>query len=217
MSDKNITLLVVGPIATNCWIYPLGDGTAAVIDPGDEAEVIISALEKKSLVPRYILLSHGHFDHICAVPKLAKAFKDKAQLSVQIAIHKLDSEYLGPNAYEVHKKSVKAAMGIGALLDVFWKDMPPADILLEDGSEIGPFTVLHLPGHTPGGAAFLDKEAGVLFTGDTLFRRGYGRTDLPGGNEQQLYQSLSRLQTLDPNIKVYPGHGDTTTIGSEKF
>jgi len=88
--------------------------------------------------------------------------------------------------------------------------------LLEEGSTIGPFTVLHVPGHTPGCAAFWDKEQKVLFTGDTLFQRGYGRTDLPGGNEKDLVKSLNRLFSMDPDIKVYPGHGESTTIGQEK-
>jgi len=209
---SKIINVTVGPIATNCWLYPLDDGTAAVIDPGDEADVIISALKKSSLTPKYILLTHGHFDHICAVPKLAAAFSCKPQ----IAIHKLDSIYLGPDAYEVHKRSVKAAMGIASFLDMFWKDMPPADILLEDEDTIGPFTILHLPGHTPGGAAFWDKKTGSLFTGDTLFKRGYGRTDLPGGNEEHLFESLRRLLKMAPETAVYPGHGGTTTIGQER-
>jgi glyoxylase-like metal-dependent hydrolase (beta-lactamase superfamily II) len=208
---NNITNLVVGAIATNCWIYSTGDGTAAVIDPGEEADVIISALKKLSLVPKYILLSHGHFDHICAVPELTKEFAG----SSQIAVHKLDAEYLGHGAYDVHKKSIKAAMGTDSFLDAFWSEMPSADILLDEGSSIGPFTVLHLPGHTPGSIAFWDKNEGVLFTGDTLFAGGYGRTDLPGGNDKELASSLRRLFSMDAGIKVFPGHGGTTTIGRE--
>ncbi|MCL2801945.1 MAG: MBL fold metallo-hydrolase [Treponema sp.] len=210
--NKNIIQLVVGPIATNCWIYPMDNGDAAIIDPGGEAEVIISALEKHSLSPKYILLSHGHFDHIFAVPELVDFYKDK----IQIAIHRLDGGYLGADAYKTHCLSVKSAMGSTDIIDAYWKDLPPADILLEEGSTIGSLTVLHLPGHTPGGAAFWDKKEGVLFTGDTLFRRGYGRTDFPGGNEQQLFESLKRLFEMDPKIKVYPGHGETTSIGNER-
>ncbi|MCL2758799.1 MAG: MBL fold metallo-hydrolase [Treponema sp.] len=218
MADKNIINLVVGPIATNCWIYPLDDGTAAIIDPGDEAEEIIAALKNhklpngQQLTPKYILLTHGHFDHICAVPQLAAAFPG----IIQIAIHSKDSAYLGPDAYNVHKNSIKSAMGNSSFLDMFWADMPPADILLEEGSSVGPFTVIHLPGHTQGSIAFWDKENGMLFTGDTLFARGIGRTDLPGGDENKIFESLRRLFAMEPNIVVYPGHGRTTTIGQEK-
>ncbi|MCL2763797.1 MAG: MBL fold metallo-hydrolase [Treponema sp.] len=210
-------LSVVGPVSTNCWIYPYADGCAAIIDPGDEADVIISALKNINsgpLKPEYILLTHGHFDHICAVPQLKNVFKD----DVKIAIHSLDANYLGPDAYNTHKQSMKAAMGDASILDYYWNafpGMPSADIILEEGSTIGPFTALHIPGHTPGSMAFWDRENGVLFTGDTLFQRGYGRTDLPGGNEKQICESLRRLFAMESSIKVYPGHGDATTIEQE--
>jgi len=212
MSKEKIIKLIVGQIETNCWIYPLNDGTAAIIDPGDESDLIISALLKSQLKPKYILLTHGHFDHICAVPYLVKAFPGK----LKVAIHSQDSEYLGPESLNVHKESMMAAIGDTSMLDMSWREMPSADILLEEGSTIGPFTVLHLPGHTPGSAAFWDKEAGVLFSGDTLFADGYGRTDLPGGDSRAIASSLRRLFALDGSISVYPGHGGITTIDREK-
>ena len=211
MSIKNIIHLVVGPIATNCWITVSGDDIVSVIDPGDEADAIISELKKNSLTPKYILLTHGHFDHIAAVPSLAAAFDPKPQ----IAIHRLDSQYLGPGAYETQILSAKAALGDTSLIDSSWQNMPEADILLEEGSQIDAFTVLHLPGHTQGSAAFWDKEAGALFTGDTLFKNGYGRTDLPGGSKESLIKSIDRLFKMDPDTAVFPGHDGTTTIGLE--
>jgi len=111
---------------------------------------------------------------------------------------------------------MKAALGNTSLMDMGWSEMPSADILLEEGSTIGPFTVLHLPGHTPGSVAFWDKSEGVLFSGDTLFADGYGRTDLPGGDSAAMAKSLRRLFELDEDIEVYPGHGRTTTIGRDK-
>jgi glyoxylase-like metal-dependent hydrolase (beta-lactamase superfamily II) len=182
---KNITRLVVGPVATNCWIYPIDDKTAAIIDPGEKADLIISTLEKLSLSPAFILLTHGHFDHITALPKLAKHY---APAKPVIAIHRLDEGYL--------EKGL-------------------ANRLLEEGDTIGPFTVLHLPGHTRGSAAFWDRAENILFTGDTLFEGTYGRTDLPGGSEQEIIASLRRLFALDGSIAVYPGHEETTTIGQE--
>jgi len=210
-TNKNIIRLVVGPIATNCWIYVYGDKEAAIIDPGDEAKQIIAAVQKESLVPKYILLTHGHFDHIIALPKLKEQYPQ-----AQIAIHSEDAQYLGPESKKVHERSIKSAMGTAAFMGILWKELPPADILLDEGSTIGPFTVLNLPGHTPGSSAFLDKEASVLFTGDTLFKRGYGRTDLPGGSDRQIFESLNRLFVMDGNIGVYPGHGESTTIAEER-
>ncbi|MCL2181009.1 MAG: MBL fold metallo-hydrolase [Treponema sp.] len=211
MQETKIKKLIVGPISTNCWIYPLGGGEAAVIDPGDEADKIIFTLKKLELTPKYILLTHGHFDHIIAVPELIENYDKKPQ----IAIHRLDSSSLGPGSYEVHKNSIQAAFGDPSFLDVYWNEMPPADILLEEGTEIGPFITLHVPGHTPGSAAFWDKNENVLFTGDTLFANAYGRTDLPGGNDKQMIASIKRLFAMDGAIKVYPGHGEITTILKE--
>ena len=210
--DTNIINIVVGPVATNCWIYAYGGGKAAVIDPGDEAELIIGTLKKSSLIPEYILLTHGHFDHICAARQIIDAFAG----NVKLAIHTLDSGYTGPDSYEIHKTSIKSAMGDLSMIDIYWKETPPADILLNEGSEIGPFTVLHLPGHSSGSCGFWDKRAKVLFSGDTLFAGAYGRTDLPGGDEKQIFESLNRLSRMDPDIIVCPGHGESTTIGCEK-
>jgi len=210
MSDKKIIHLVVGPIATNCWIYSYGSAEAAIIDPGDEADEIIAALEKAALTPMYILLTHGHFDHICAVPQLKAKYPD-----VKIAIHSNDSEYLGKESRKIHEQSIKFAIGSASFMDFLSSDIPDADILLEEGAGIGPFTVLHVPGHTQGCAAFWDKENDVLFAGDTLFNRGIGRTDLPGGSNKQIMESLKRLFAMDADIMVFPGHGETTTIGQE--
>jgi len=209
MTKKNITQLIVGPNATNCWIYPLGGKEAAIIDPGDEAEKIVSALKRLTLVPTFILLTHGHFDHIAAVPLLAKTF------DLKIAIHRLDSVYLGPDAYKTQSLSAKAALGDTSFIDASWNNFPPADILLEDGDKVGPLTTLHLPGHSPGSAAFWDKEEKVLFSGDTLFKGTWGRTDLPGGSEEQIYASLRRLLAMDADTNVYPGHDRVTTIRRE--
>ncbi|MDR2953090.1 MAG: MBL fold metallo-hydrolase [Treponema sp.] len=212
----NIKRLVVGPVATNCYIYPLpGEAAhpceAALIDPGDEPGAIIAALEKLSLVPRYILLTHGHFDHICALAAVAAHYKDAAPV---IAAGRPDAGFLGPGSLGLHKASVMMASG-GVSIIAGLEEPPAAGRLLEEGDVIGPFTVLLLPGHTPGCAAYWDKEAGVLFSGDVLFRGEYGRTELPGGDEAAMRASLRRLLALDGNITVYPGHGGSTTIARE--
>ena len=211
MQKDNIINLVVGAIATNCWIYKLNEEEAAVIDPGDEADRIILTLKENNLIPKYILLTHGHFDHIVALRELAAAFSPRPE----IAIHRMDSEYLGPDAYKAHNLSIKAVKGSSLFIDAFWNDIPPADRLLEEGDTIGPFTVINLPGHTKGSAAYWDKEEKVLFTGDTLFKGNYGRTDLPGGSEKEMIESLSRLFKMDGKITVFPGHGEITTIEQE--
>jgi glyoxylase-like metal-dependent hydrolase (beta-lactamase superfamily II) len=212
--------LIVGALATNCYIVPLRENEsgpprpspAAVIDPGADAAVIISRLERRKLYPEYILLTHGHFDHIAALPSLYKHYAD---IKPVIAIGKDDAGYIGNNSLSIHQKSFKAAVGNSDYIDALWEEMPDANILLEEGSVIGPFSVLHLPGHSEGSVAFYDEKIKTLFAGDTLFKRGMGRTDLPGGDGDKLNASLARLFTLDDDIRVYSGHGDSTTIGAE--
>ena len=202
--------IIVGGIATNCWIYPLDKDSCAVIDPGEEGDRIIAFLDQLKLFPSLILLTHGHFDHIAAVPALVSHYS-----TIEVAIHAADAHYLGPDSYAHHSHSFGIAAGDTAYLDALWEDMPPTGRTLAEGDSVGPFTVLHLPGHTAGSIALWDKEAGTLFSGDTLFRGDYGRSDLPGGSEEQLFASLKRLFSLDAGIQVYPGHGPATSIGHE--
>jgi glyoxylase-like metal-dependent hydrolase (beta-lactamase superfamily II) len=225
--NKKPAVVVVGDIQTNCWIYRLEDEEAGpqsciVIDPGDEANLIVSRLQKLNLVPRYVFLTHGHFDHLAALPGLIEAaakgaFGQRSDLwsLPKVGIHRLDAHYLGKGALGVHRESMIAAGGSPAYVDALWKPLPDADIIFEEGDTAGPFKILHIPGHTQGSVGFYDEKTGVLFSGDTLFRAGRGRTDLPGGSEAQIYQSLKRLLSMKGEIAVYPGHGPATTITRE--
>jgi len=231
--DKKIERLIVGAIGTNCWFYqfhealnkvneadedPPGVQICVVIDPGEEAERIISKLQELNWIPGYILLTHGHFDHLAALPDLVNASAKGAfgenQLP-KIGIHRMDAHYLGKDALSAHRESMRAAGGSAAYVDALWKSMPDADILFEDGDTIGPFRIVHIPGHTRGSVGFYDEENAVLFSGDTLFRGNWGRTDLPGGDEEEIYKSLKRLLSMESETVVYPGHGPNTKIGNE--
>ena len=197
--NTNIQCLQVGSIMTNCWIYPLPNESqannmeslkpCAVVDPGAEPNTIIKYLKDNDLYPKYILLTHGHFDHITALPELLKTYK------TTVAIHKDEpSSPASSTATYLKTKDVK---------------------LLSDGDTIGPFRLLHIPGHTPGSAAFYDEANDVMFTGDTLFYGNCGRIDLPGGNEAKMYKSLERLLAMKSSIRVLPGHGPDSTIAAE--
>jgi glyoxylase-like metal-dependent hydrolase (beta-lactamase superfamily II) len=152
-----------------------------------------------------MLLTHGHFDHILALPDLHRVYPEAS-----IAIHRDDMPYLGPNPPRFYGQN----LGIDRAAEL---PGPGEGIReLEDGDTVGPFKVFSTPGHTPGSVAFLLEEQRILFSGDTLFKAGCGRVDLPGGDWGKLEQSLRRLFALDGDIRVLPGHGESTTIAAER-
>ncbi|MBA7649308.1 Hydroxyacylglutathione hydrolase GloC [subsurface metagenome] len=193
--------LVVGPLASNCYIV----GSAStkegmIIDPADEAEEILQSIKELGLKISLIVLTHGHPDHVGALKEIKEA------TGAEVAIHTDDAESLQQQS-------------LGFLFGLSYPAPPPPDRLLkdEDSIDIGDlhFGVLHTPGHTPGGICLLGH--GVLFSGDTLFNYGIGRYDLPGGNYNQLMDSLqTKLMGLPDDTTVYPGHGPDTTIGTER-
>ena len=189
--------IAVGFLQTNCWILPCaeqenktphGFSCCIVIDPGDEADRIIALLDQYSLFPSYILLTHGHFDHIGALSEIIDEFEKRHSLRPLLGFHP----------------------------EEMVKNLPKPDIFLVEGLCICHLMVLHLPGHSPGSIGLWDRQSRLLFSGDTLFNDGYGRTDLPGGNTAHLFASLRRLLSMDGKIKVFPGHGESTTIEQEK-
>jgi glyoxylase-like metal-dependent hydrolase (beta-lactamase superfamily II) len=215
--------IVVGDLEANCWIVPLSDSEtdgsnpaapAAVIDPGADSSEIVYCLDRRGLYPKYILLTHGHFDHIAALPDIYRYYS-RGDRKPLVAIGREDIMYIGPDSLNVHRESFTVAAGNSFYIDQLWQPMPEADIVLDEGGRIDAFTVLHLPGHTRGSVAFFDEENKRLYTGDTLFRAGIGRTDLPGGDWNAMRRSLERLFQMDGNISVYPGHGEATSIGRE--
>lgn len=197
-----IQSLVVGPIQANCFILGCEKTKeAVVIDPGDEAKRILAGLQKQALQLKYIINTHGHFDHVGA----NKALKDKT--GAPLLIHRVEAPMLA-------QLSASAAVW-GMQMD----NSPPADRLLEDGDRIafGEITleVIHTPGHSLGGISLYTPKD--LFVGDTLFAGSIGRTDFPGGDYETLIAGVrARLFVLDDDVRVYPGHGPSTTIGEER-
>lgn len=193
----------VGLLGANSYIiYHDVTGEAAVIDPGGDGKRIISEISSKQLKIKYILLTHGHFDHIDAVGLL------KEKTGAKVAIHREDASALG-DSY----RNLSFSIGIESI-------QPQADIILEHGDNIVigdlVLSIIHTPGHSPGSISIICKE--LVFTGDTFFKGSIGRTDLPGGDLEQILTSIKeRLLTLDDDTIVYPGHGPKTTIGVEKL
>ena len=208
MEVYRIEQLVVGANATNCWIVVYDNGPAAdasrlcaLIDPGAEPDRIIAQLTMWALRPSHILLTHGHFDHILALPDLHSAYPE-----APIAIHRDDMSYVGPNPPRLRGHN----LGIDRALP------RPGEGIRELGDKEGPFRVLSTPGHTPGSVVFLLEEQRIMFSGDTLFKGDCGRVDLPGGDQGKIEHSLTRILALDGDIRVLPGHGETTTIAAER-
>jgi hydroxyacylglutathione hydrolase len=194
--------LAVGPIMANCFIVGCErTKSAVVIDPGDEANKILMALAQSKLTVKYILNTHGHFDHVGGNQKMKDA------THAEILIHKADAPMLGMLS------SFGASFGLNV------DNSPPADRTIDEGDKItfGDITlkVIHTPGHSPGGVSFYTD--GIVFVGDTLFAGSIGRTDFPGGDFNTLISSIkNKLFPLGDEVRVYTGHGPSTTIGEEK-
>lgn len=197
-----IERLELGMYASNCYIVSSDDaGEGVIIDPGDAGNKIVEHLNELGLAIKYIVLTHGHPDHIGGVAEV------KAATGAELAIHSADVPYL------------RARPGPGGMLPREGTAFLAADWTLQDGDKIETeglyLEVIHTPGHTPGGICLLSD--GVLFSGDTLFYGSIGRSDFPGGNGPQLIKSIqTRLMALPDETAVLPGHGPETSIGNER-
>ena len=190
-------------MAQNAYLYfDPQSKEGVVIDPGDNEQDILAAIESKGINLQCILLTHGHYDHIYAADEV------KAQTNTPIVCHRNESAVLAdPN------------LNLSVMID---KNISvTSDRELDDGGEItigaGKLKVIHTPGHTPGGICFYDEENEMIFTGDTLFMESIGRSDMHMGDHDTLIGSINqKLMTLPESVKVFSGHGLASTIGHEK-
>lgn len=193
-------MMPLGVMGTNCYLVFDDQKQGVLIDPGANATFILNAIQEQGVTLHYILLTHGHFDHVGALEEVRRA------TGAPVAIHQ-DDAYRLP---QVDKE--------GARFGVYTAPQQPADLLLKDEQTLEAgglqLRILHTPGHTEGGITILCGQA--MFTGDTLFCDGVGRTDLPGGDELELHNSLVRIASFCDNYAVYPGHGDVTNLDREK-
>lgn len=203
MGEIKIGRMVIGACQTNCYfLYREGSKECIFVDPADQGANIYKALTKNGFQIAGILLTHGHFDHIWGT-------KEMRELSGARLYALAGERELLMNAH----KNVSSQVGRAYTVE--------ADIYLQDGDELTiadmAFQVIATPGHTGGGCCYYFKEAGFLISGDTLFQESVGRTDFPTGSMSELVRSIKeKLFVLPEETKVYPGHGDSTTIGHEK-
>lgn len=203
MDEDNLYIkkIVLGALSTNCYIVGCKKTKEAlIVDPAIESDIIINQIKDNSFKIKYIINTHGHWDHIGGNRLLKEKF------SAKLLIHSFDAGML---TNPENNFSLFAGNPIQS---------PPADAFLEDGHyfKVGylDFKVIHTPGHSPGSVSI--KVNQKVFTGDTLFSNGIGRTDLPGGSISEIKHSIKeKLAVLDSGCEIFPGHGPGSTIGEE--
>lgn len=199
--------LIFSPFATNTYIVECGKGECVVIDCGcytqKEFDYLVSFLSIHNLTPIVLLNTHCHFDHLFGSARFLNHY------GLCYKCHRAD----------IH--NAKIAVSESQLFNLSINPPPISNDFIDETDSLlfgnTLFKILHIPGHSPGSLAFYIEEEGVVFCGDTLFRGSIGRTDLYGGNQNQLIESITQqLFTLPLNTKVFPGHGESTTIEHEK-
>lgn len=213
MAEIKIGRMVLGMCQTNCYfLYREGGGECIVVDPADQGGSIYNALRKNGFRVAGILLTHGHFDHIWGLDALRDAANAEASADGQEPV----KVYAGENERGLLKNvDLNVSAQAGRACSTY------ADEYVKDGQELSiagmSCRVIATPGHTAGGCCYYFEEAGILAAGDTLFAESVGRTDLPTGSMSTLIRSIKdKLFVLPDDTRVYPGHGDSTTIGHEK-
>lgn len=214
-----IKQIVVGVCSTNCYLFYDKYLRCVIIDPGDNEVEIISNIKSMNLTPVGIVLTHGHFDHTAALGKIREYYQKKGT-DLKTAIHAEDRKYLGESGEKLSKQFL-SFLELNENTKFFdsLTRLPEADILLKESERVFnmDLNVIETPGHTKGSICLFSEDDGILFSGDTLFYRGIGRTDFPDGNSQNLINSIKKkLFTLPKNTKVYPGHGPATNIMNEE-
>lgn len=190
---------------TNCYIaYDTTTNEGILIDPGDEADKILDLLDNYHIKIQYIVITHGHADHMGALEEVVK------KLKVKIVVHSFDK-----NALLYQAENYTQDLGLN------YQNIDEANLIIVEDNQILKignisFQIVYTPGHTKGGICLFEEESKSLFTGDTLFSDCYGRCDLYQGNLEDMTSSLNRLFKLSSSVQIYPGHGPSTTIENAK-
>ena len=189
-----IAVCPLGPLETNCYIV---DGHI-VIDPGDDINMLDAFISRENAVPDTVIVTHGHFDHMIGCAHMKRKF------SCSLCISAKDAPALS---------NEDVCMARGNTITKF-EPVTPDIILTEGTAKFGEteLEILFTPGHTPGGLCLLNTGEGVIFTGDTVMKMGFGRTDFPGGSMTDMLSSLRKLFSLDPSLIAYPGHGEQSSL-----
>lgn len=204
----NVARLTVGLYEENAYLGHFDGRTEAfLVDPGDKPDELMREIERRGLHLTHIFITHGHFDHILAVPELVE------KTGVKVWVHERDEAMLFDPYPLKLPSSIKARwapLKLSEAQKVMGRELRFPD---DQGALV---QMIETPGHTPGGVCFYFADQQVMFTGDTLFRDGFGRTDFASSRAVDLRKSLQALFQMDEDIRIYPGHGDSDTIGAVK-
>ncbi|NMC67173.1 MAG: MBL fold metallo-hydrolase [Spirochaetales bacterium] len=195
-----IKRFIVGPLNTNCY-HVFIDNQSILIDPGFEDEELLSFLNGKKI--DYIIFTHYHIDHILGYHNIKKVILEGAKT----IIHKNDYDFL-------NDPMINGAGFIGFDFEKI------EDVTFFDGEEYELFSgckLIHTPGHTPGSIVVYFEKEQIMFSGDTIFANGIGRTDLPGADAKKMISSIRKLLQYPSETKIYPGHEESTTLGKERY
>ncbi len=209
-----IERIIVGTEHTNTFVVSVGKKECLLIDPGAEGKEIVHRLDIVNFRPVMIIFTHGHLDHVAATSAIIEHYEHH----IEIGVHPEDAHFLGNGAYKEHKK-VYDSLGVSEVdFEEAYRPIQEASFTFEDGDVIGEsdLSVIHTPGHTPGSVCFYSEERNALFSGDTLLFKLVGTTQVPEGDQEQLFASIrEKLFTLPPETRLFPGHGPLSSLERE--
>jgi hydroxyacylglutathione hydrolase len=212
----------VGLLGTNCYfhVYPGSGGRqrAIVIDPAQDGRSLAERLCERGIEPEGIVFTHGHLDHTAGASEFIQFYRERG-IELRCAVHGEDASFLGESGY-AKNQALFRDLGDENFFMSLYRPLPKADIILKDSDEIfdSGLRVLHTPGHTRGSICLVSESDRLVYTGDTLFLMGVGRTDSEDGDQDALLASLRRLFSTVPNeYDCFPGHGSKTSLKAERL
>lgn len=198
--------LVLGELESNCYlVWDEKSKEGVIIDPGDEGDFIVEEVRALGIIPIFILATHGHFDHVLG------ALDVKLSFGIDFACSPKD-KFLLDRQEQTVKHFLKKDLKIPNIKEID-RDLDSQDFFYLGEEKV---EIIKTPGHTPGGVSFYSKEAGLLFTGDTIFAHSRGRTDLSYSSTKKIYESIKKLMELPGETIILPGHGEETSVGTER-
>jgi glyoxylase-like metal-dependent hydrolase (beta-lactamase superfamily II) len=210
--------IIVGPLYTNAYVISTGKKECMLLDPGADSEEILRRLEILNVIPTAIVFTHGHLDHTSAAQDIIDHYEERG-IKIDVGIHRSDRPYLPPKGKDTNRALFKP-LGPEAVstFNALYKALPKPNFFLKDGDPVldTDFTVIHTPGHSQGSVCLYSEERNALFSGDTLFFKTVGRTDVVGGDIKKLTKSIKNvLFDLPPETRLFPGHGPNSTLERE--